>query len=279
MDLNYDWKSFQDVFYPHRRAGNTQSRGTADPILCIADGSRVRKAFSQSDDLTEWTGRLLEEFRANFSNRKLHVFGADEVTQWLRDASRPQAPLSLAHYYDQLEFLKSRAFPAYSIAHLTPDRDQRRDQERERKRARSTGREVFDTLGARHFLLQAVQGWWGKILPSSYALYLRITHQGEDSDFILIVRRGRLETFHRPNLEALGAEKSRIPADVVKYLSEKYVLPVQGIFVGAEQWRKWSETPDPWREIAASVRAEEVKLVPFRWSLATLVATKAFLGV
>jgi hypothetical protein len=64
----------------------------------------------------------------------------------------------------------------------------------------------------------------------------------------------------------------------VKYLSEKHLVPVQGFFMPAQQWALWSENPHPWKEIAASLKANEAKLVPFRFSLVTLIASRAFLG-
>jgi hypothetical protein len=65
----------------------------------------------------------------------------------------------------------------------------------------------------------------------------------------------------------------------VRYLSEKYLVPVQGIFVPDAEWAAWASNPHPWRVAAASIRANRAKLVPFRWGLVVLMASRAFLEI
>jgi hypothetical protein len=55
-------------------------------------------------------------------------------------------------------------------------------------------------------------------------------------------------------------------------------VPVQGIFVSPKDWARWSQSSEPWREIALALKQNKMKMVPFRWSIATLVATRAYFG-
>jgi hypothetical protein len=72
----------------------------------------------------------------------------------------------------------------------------------------------------------------------------------------------------------------------VQYLSEKHRVPVQGLFIPAEDWAEWSESQfepgresEAWRKLAFAVKENRVKMVPFRWQIAALGAAKAFLGI
>ena len=56
-----------------------------------------------------------------------------------------------------------------------------------------------------------------------------------------MIRRGRIDAFHEPDLSSMGQDRRKVPAEVVKYLSEKHLVPVQGIFVPAAEWADWSE--------------------------------------
>jgi hypothetical protein len=144
---------------------------------------------------------------------------------------------------------------------------------------------------ASSFLLEAVRGWWAKILPSAYGIFIRLEERagtpsvataGAQQEIFLLIRRGRLELFHEPDLSFLGTEKIRRPASIVKYLSEKHGVPVQGLFIPAEDWAEWSEPAhekDAWRKLAMAVKENRAKLVPFRWQIAALGAAKAFLGL
>ncbi len=96
-------------------------------------------------------------------------------------------------------------------------------------------------------------------------------------ELLLIFRRGQLDQFLEPDLSTLNSDRRKNPDDVVKYLSERYLVPVQGAVVKSQDWRAWSQDADPWREIAQSVRTQGVKLAPFRLGTAALIATRGFL--
>jgi hypothetical protein len=132
-------------------------------------------------------------------------------------------------------------------------------------------------LTGSHFLLQAVQSGWQKIFPSCYGVYLRFEGEGGDS-VLIVVQRGRLTSFQVPDLSTMIPERRRHPADVVRYLSERHLMPVQGVFVKAEEWAKWSQTSNPWPEIFASLRADWTQLVPLKWGMVGMIASRGLLG-
>jgi hypothetical protein len=69
------------------------------------------------------------------------------------------------------------------------------------------------------------------------------------------------------------------------------MLPVQGVFVQAAEWERWSGASnpagasgaefygDPYREIWQSIRKKQTKLVPANPGLVWLSRAKAWLGI
>lgn len=246
MELNHDWRSFQSIFLSRRRNFNRQNNDVSAPIYLVTDSNQIVTAFSECEDLADLGGSSFEEASARFPNRKLISFGREQVDEWMAGS------ISLPHSFDQMEYLRNQAETGLG-SHLV------------RSRAR------------KHFVLEAIQGWWAKILPSAYGVFIRL--EGHPSqDFFMVIRRGRVDSFHEPDLGILGAERSRQAEHVVKYLSEKHLVPVQGLVVPAQEWKGWSDAQNPWRKVATAVRANRAKLVPFRWGFVTLMATRAFFG-
>jgi hypothetical protein len=87
-----------------------------------------------------------------------------------------------------------------------------------------------------------------------------------------------VDSFHIPDLTGALVERKRTPNDIVKYLSERYLVPVQGLFLTSAEWMEWSESSNPWPKIAKALKGSRAKLAPFKWSLATLIAIRAYFG-
>ncbi|HUP57100.1 MAG TPA: hypothetical protein VM598_06585 [Bdellovibrionota bacterium] len=250
MELNYDWRGFQTVFSPRLRALPAPSSSPTGPIYVIHDGDAVLCASARGESVGDWTGMPLSDFRTEFSHREIISFEREKVDGWMGES------LPLPHFYDQAGFLLTKAQEGQgkvSLGSLSP---------------------------TKHFLLEAVHGWWGKVLPSAYGIFLRLEGEGSRrQDFMIIVRRGRIDGFCEPDLSSIGVERSRQHADVVKYLSEKYLVPVQGVFLPESEWAGWASSAHPWRNAARAIRANRAKLVPFRWGVVLLMATRAFLEI
>ena len=262
MELNYDWRAFQSIFDPRRRAAIGRGDEAASPVQIVVDDSKIVSVYAEGEDYSEWIGSSVESMAEEVTHRELVLFQRSAVDQWLSEVA------SLPHFYEQVETLRQKAS----------------SQVVSRARKETPGLVLKDRSELavnRHFLLEAIQGWWAKILPSSYGIYLRLQGErpGEGRDILVIVRRGRIDAFCEPDFAALGA-KDRIlqQIDIVKYLSDRYLVPVQGVFVPHTIWKRWGDAENPWKEVALAIREEEAQLVPFRWLPVALAATRGFLG-
>lgn len=264
MEATTDWRGFQSVFQPRRRLRAEQSTSR---VYAVVAQEKVVAAQTDGEDLSSGIGRPFAEFAQDHANREIVV-----IDQAVADAQL-KAVLSLGHYYDQCENL--REVVQASVVQKGAQRGKVRQVQ---------GQEL---LMVRHFLLEAIRTWWARVLPASYGIYLRIA--GSDGpenaggrgprQFFMIVRRGRLESFHAPDLSLMIPDRRGHSGDVVKFLSERSQLPVQGIFVSAEQWVQWSASRNPWPEIAEAVKKDAALLVPASWGLAGLLKARSFFGV
>ncbi len=260
MDLSNDWRKFQEVFFPTAKtaagAGVVQ-RDVSAPVYSVVEKDIVVAGYCEHEDLSDWVGSPVGDFKNQFRNREIVVLERAQVDQWMNDG------LSKPGFHGQLEYFRSMAEATIKGG------------------ARGDAKLPTRT----HFLLESLKGWWGNILPSAFGIYLRLQAPEAvgvleaSQDILVIYRRGALESFNAPDLSGLSSERRKQPGDVVKYLSERYLVPVQGVYVGAQDWARWSQDSAPWSEVAVALRSSRMQLVPFRWRVATLVATRAFLGV
>jgi len=248
MELIYDWKSFQSLFYVKKGLPAPESSGS---IYLVADGRVVVSAFSEGEDLSDWVGATYDEVLAEFSHRDLVLFSREKVDKWM------SASVSLPHFYDQIRFLRSEAKPDLVT------RSQLRGQE---------------LVSQGHFLLEVLQTWWHKVLPSTYGIYIRLDGP-QGAALLMVVQRGRLKSFHVPDLSSMIPERRKHPGDVVKFLSERHLVPVQGLFLTSEEWGEWSRLSNPWPKIASTLKSNRSKLVPFKWSIATLIVMRTYFGL
>ena len=236
----------------------------AGPVYLVVEGDVIVGAFAECEDLSDWIGAQYQDMAADMPHREVLLFERAKFEEWLAQG------MALAHVHEQLDLLRTRAASGVISTRAKPSK--------KGKRGDIRLKQGHAHLGNQHFLLEAMQSWWGKVLPSAYGVFIRLEGQKEQDLFILL-RRGRLAAFHEPDLTSMGRDRRKIPADVVKYLSEKHLVPVQGIVVPTAEWTEWSSCSSPWRKVAASLKTNQSRLVPFRWSLVSLMASRAFLGV
>lgn len=273
MELTYDWRCFQALFDPRRRAPVANGDEPASPVHLVVEDNVIVSVQAEGEDFSDWIGATYQDMASEVTHRELILFDRQNVDRWISEA------LALPHYYDQLEHLRAKAMPQV----VSRSRFKRGPKSLVLKQGQQT---AFN----RHFVLEAIagrNGWWAKVLPSSYGIFIRLegraTENGVPSvpvqDLLVVVRRGRIDSFCEPELTAIGKERAARPADVVKYLSEKHLVPVQGFFVPARLWHDWAGSEHPWKDVAMAIRSEEAKMVPFRYSVATLIATRGLLGL
>lgn len=253
MELTFDWVAYQEMFHHRVRTQLPKSAMLSGPIYLVVEGDAVIEAYADNEDLSEWLGGDQRQVRAQFKNREVLAFERTAL------ASVVERSMEIPHFYGQVAMVKRELRSQGKEKEKSADRTDRR---------------------SAHFLVEGVQSSWNKILPSSYGLFIRVegAAPGQEQDFILLVRRGELAGFHRPDLGFLNGDRRRQQADIVKYLSEKYALPVQGLFVPLQDWNAWMESESPWKHMAVAMRAHRAKLVPFRWGTAFIVATRAFVN-
>ena len=248
MELTHDWRSFRSVFFGKRNPSSPLLEGA---IYLILNNKVIICALSESDDLSDWVGATEDELRVAFPEKELIAFDKQKVDHWLTEARE------FSHFYDQTRFLRLKAKPNLL------------------KLKRING---GDTLVYGHFFLQAIQTWWRRLFPSTYGVYIQL--DGTDSTSVfMVVQRGKVHQFHVPDLSSLPIERKRHSSQIIKYLSERYLMPVQGLFVTSAEWLDWSETQDPWPKVVAAIRSNRNKLVPFKVSLVTLIASRAYLKI
>lgn len=261
MELNYDWRSFQAIFYPQKRSLVKHDGEPSGPGFVITDQDRVVAVFAENEDLSDWVGASIEEISSELSHRDLILFSRQQVDAWMQES------IGLPHFHDQLEFLKEKA-----------KNEMIRKTQSEHSPKKGRDQMLLEPLFFQpHFLLSAIRGWWNRVLPSSFGIFLRLEGQPSE-DLLVVIRRGRIESFTRPDLSFLGVERINDCASVVKYLMEKQGLPIQGVFVSPRDWMDWTQAPNPWLKVAQAIRSDRLKLVPFRWGIVSLVSTRGFLG-
>lgn len=256
MELTYDWKSFQSFFYPKRRSMVRQSSEPVGPVLVVVEEDRIVTAFAEAEDLSDWIGQSCEKMSAELSHRDIVQISREELDSWL---SEVMSSATLPHYHDQITYLRTQLKDYLKIG---------------KKETRGTG---FTPVVRGHFLFSAIQGWWRRVLPNSFGIFVRLEGQPSE-DLFLLFRRGELETFHKPELASMGPERSRQPEDVVKYLGEKHLVPVQGVFVSPRDWQEWSESSNPWGKIVTAVQTDRAKFVPTRVDLLALMTVRGVFG-
>src|ERR1700722_566397 len=102
MELNYDWKGFQTLFYSKKRLNVSES---LHPIYLVTDDKTVVSAFCDGEDLSDWVGATYDEMLVEFSNRELVLYDRENVDEMMNLA------VDLNHFYDQIQFLRKKAHP------------------------------------------------------------------------------------------------------------------------------------------------------------------------
>jgi hypothetical protein len=277
MELSYDWRSFQSVFYPQKRSLSLplESQKTR-VIFAVVEKGEVVAAYGENEDLSDWIGTPVAALKTSHGDCEVVSLEREDVDQWIASA------VGQPHLYQQIDFIRKSALPQL-----------------ESKVRNSLRRQTC--LAEKHFLLDCLLGGWGKIFPSAYGVFVRLEKAPEglqptqelierfgaacreyleqEQDILILFRGGKLEAFYEPDLGSMGPDRCTMPVEVVKYLSEKHSMPVQGLTVPCIEWMSWGHAKHPWRMVAKSLKAKEAKLVPFRWQVASLLGVRAALEV
>lgn len=259
MELTYDWRGFQGFYYPKKRMVQAEQKAV-QPIYLVIDKGMIISAYGDHEDLSEWLGSPVEDVVTHFGHQDCVVFDRSQMDEWLQGCQ------SQPHYYEQMSKVREKAESGAIIFG------------RSGSKAKKTMRDLGERTFREHFLLQGIRTWWKKLFPSEFGLYVRLEGK-TPRGFLVIFRKGLPLSFFEPDLTGMGKERREIPAEIVKFLSEKHLVPVQGMSVAAEVWDLWHTSPDPWRQMLRALRNRSLKLIPFRWDLVSLIAMRSYFGL
>ncbi len=291
MELNRDYESYRRVFQAQSRVGVMSSSAHGSTIYLVEselddEGERkVIACFSEQEDLTEWVGRSKREFRSAFQSRELVAITEEN---WVQALARPVASSwQEGHFLGQIsEFrqnLKQTLFhkeatqgtPAIKKGARLLLRGLR-SQGQKAKGERLIQESHLETQ--QNFVMEALSGWWLRILPSHFGLYVRVENE-QNTQVLLTIKAGKVDQFYSPDLGAIHADRKAEFGTLVAALSEKTLMPIQGVRVTSEEWTQWMRSPNPWTLVSRSIRSGRTQLAPFRWFVALLIGTRAFLGL
>ena len=258
MELVYDWKGFQALFHAKKKSPPADPAPLAPPVVVILEGKTILYAYCDNEDLSGWMGSPYEEMAKNLTHREKVVFDRKKVEEWMGEAIFNGATAGVpspSHFPEEMQFLRNQAKPIMS--------------QLENYKHRS-----FGMQGS--FLLEATQGWWSKVIPSTYGLYIRLD-DGKGPTLMMIIQRKKLVSFYIPDLGTIPKDKRNHFPSIIKYLSEKHLIPVQGISITSDEWAEWSETPNPWPKVFSTLRSHKEKVSPNKIGILGLLAARAYL--
>ena len=83
MELTYDWRGFQELFYPHRRGGAVADSTPVGPVYLVVDRGVVVTAFADNEDLSDWVGASYDDIAGQNRHRALHAFDRGQFAKLL----------------------------------------------------------------------------------------------------------------------------------------------------------------------------------------------------
>lgn len=244
MDLGQDWDALHRTLYPRKKSkGSSES----DVVFLAHHSERVLRIVGDRDELLFSTGTpLAEAVNAIGSGRKPVAIDIAEMDRAIGQALKAEGGI-----YEQVMGLRGDLKPSKG---KLPALDE-------------------------HFLFAAIRSWWGKLLPSSFGVYLFL--EGSDvleaRSLLLVFRKGELHEFDEPDLSAVSQERREDLGEVVKILRERHRVPVQGFAMNRADFDLWSEAGNvasTWKNLARALKQSRLTLHPFRFGVAALLGAR-----
>ena len=271
MELTYDWRSFQSVFYPQKRALSSGMKPNRT-VFAVVEKSAILAVYADGENYSQYIGASVQSLRSAIGGREVVALDREKVDHWTQGA------LTLSHLPEQTEYFRQSVAPELQ------------------SKVRSDIQKQA-CLAERHFLLDSLLGTWRKTLPSAFGVFIRLekapaTHViapellealgsrcreylDQEQDILVLIRRGKIEAFYEPDLSPMGSERRGNCTEVVRYLSEKHSVPVQGLGLPMIEWMAWNHAAKPWRQFGSAFKSRTAKLYPLRWQVTALLALRA----
>lgn len=242
MDLGQDWIKYRDFMNPQRRLKTPQFSNQA---IFVSQDNQALKILSDSDVLIEAQGSKVSDAMLQVEPRHSSlVVDADRLEKALFEVTKIDG-----YALNQIEELRLKVKPSFGAFQKWEE----------------------------PFLVSAMHSWWGRFLPSSFGIYLSLSDNPNQS-LLLIFKKGKLESFGEPDLSSLSEERRRSTEEIVKYIKDKFSVPIQGLRIKSKDWAEVCGDPQPWKKISLLLRTDAASLAPFRVVTAALIGTKAVLG-
>lgn len=249
MDLGQDWDALNRTLYPRKKV-----RGSSESefVFIAHHADRVLRIVGDRDELLFSTGTPVSEtINTIGSGRKAVAIDIAEMDRALGEVLKLNGGI-----YEQVMGLRDELQPSSG---KVPELNE-------------------------HFIFSGIRSWWGKLLPSSFGIYLFL--EGSDTvearSILLIFRKGELQEFDEPDLSAVSPERREDLGEVVKILRERYRVPVQGFSMNRSDFDQWSEAGNvsaTWKNVARALKQNRVTLHPFRFGIAALVGSRGIFSI
>lgn len=147
---------------------------------------------------------------------------------------------------------------------------------------------------SRHFLLDALLSrTWMRLLPDHTGFLVALVPDSSGGGLgsalltdpqiprlLLVYRRGRVESFFAPDLQSLkpGGAFEMGASDLVKALSDRYLVKIQGLFVAETDWQAWGRAKRPWAEVRRSIQGQRARLIPGGMALRSYLLARSLQG-
>jgi hypothetical protein len=268
--LGFDWRSYHQTFGREKRTlSDFQSSVRNAPIWISYSQGNIVSAYHESQDLSEWIGAPLEEFFNKFSSEEILSIEHSELNQWLKSS------LQQNHYYAQLGVIKESALPFLKKAPKNNKISKELKWEIYKK-----NQNAIKYLDQVHFLFEAIETWWKKILPQHFLLFIRVrTEESVPQDLFLEFQNGEWIGCEVPDLSSLSVEQLQDTVLVSKVLKENYKVPSLIIETNEVSWKELILSPDPWRVLFKKIGAREIVFFHSRFKWWVLIGLRAFLGI
>lgn len=242
MELVLDYKAYREFFgrFP-KRSRPPQNLNSA--VMVVTEADRVVGVYSESEDLRSVIGRSFPEIYEKYKNRGVHRVEAAQLKSSFRGT------LSQTHILSQVDLLRQGLTKTLQTTY--PDH---------------------------HPLFDLINGRLRKLFPHDFGFFIRLkTPQSGERCVLLVVKGKTIERLLEPDLSMISVERKQDIADLNKYLSEKYFVPVVSLQATAEFWEKFSESTHPWMTLFKASESGEVEITPKTWATRSLLFMKSWL--
>jgi hypothetical protein len=249
--IEFDWKSFESIFYRPQKAQSQQLLYELQGPL--KDDSRQSLDQEQNSFLLHLSGQETRQVSFDLLDSLLEVL--------------PEVP----HCVEQFALAReSLLLESQLIESKKTSRLRFRFWQRLRNRKPDLSHGYYQ-----NFILDTFCKSWSRFLPVQHGLYLQIKDDSKASqslpheqELLIVFRKRHIHSFLKPDFSELNQVQLANFSERVQLLARDFMVPVQGLSLKKSQWEQWNESRHPWRQVVKDLRLKRVSVWPrlgFRW--------------